>query len=212
MIKEQSRCLIFARVSTNERENRQDLTNQINICKKYAEANGWSYEVVKENHSAYNGKQRKVYEETLERIRLKEFNIVMVYMLDRWSRATPTKVVSDLHKIVEEYGCRFISIKESIDSNNDMWQIIMMIFAYMANNYSKMLGVRVKEGIALKRKKNPRTHWGRPIIKTDSNYIKILRDNKRMSWKQVYNEINKDKPKKKVISIPTIRRRYSSPK
>jgi len=210
MIKQQSRCLIFVRVSTDEKDNKQDLTNQINICKKYAESNGWDYEIVEERTSAYNGKHRKIYEKSLERIRLKEFNIVMVYMLDRWSRSTPTKVVSDLHKIVEDYGCRFISIKESIDSNNDMWQIIMMIFAYMANNYSKMLGVRVKEGIALKRKKNPKTHWGRPLVKTDADYIKILREKKRMSWKQIYNEINKDKPKKKVISIPTIRRRYAS--
>jgi len=209
MIKKQSKCLIFVRVSTDEKENKQELDNQINICKRYAESNGWDYEIVKERHSAYNGKQRKVYDDTLEKLRLKEFNILMVYMLDRWSRSTPTAVVSDLHKIVDSYGVRFISIKESIDSNNEMWEIIMMIFAYMANNYSKMLGIRVKEGIALKRKKNPKIHWGRPKVKTDVDYIKMLRDKKRMSWKQIYNEINKDKPKKKVISIPTIRRRYS---
>ena len=156
------KVLIYTRCSTDD--SRQDVSNQVDICKKYCEAQGWESEVLEEYESAYNGKTRKVFSRAVEKIRLKEVNVLVVYMLDRFSRETPTKVVSDLHKIVEGYGCRFISIKEGIDSNNDMWQIIMMIFAYMANNYSKMLGIRVREGI--QRKKDAgRYHGGRPSKK-----------------------------------------------
>ncbi len=156
---EEIRIAIYARCSTDE--SRQDVENQINICKRYCEAQGWAYQIFQEYESAYKGTRRKVFEEALEWIRLKEFNVLMVYMLDRFSRETPTKIVSDLHRIVEEYKCRFISVKEGIDSNNDMWQIIMMIFAYMANNYSKMLGIRVREGIKHK-KEQGKYKGGRP--------------------------------------------------
>jgi len=110
--------LIYARCSTDD--SKQDVISQIDACKKYCDAQGWQYEIMQEYESAYSGKQRKVFTQVLERIRLKEFNTLMVYMLDRFSREAPTKTVTDLHKVVEEYKCRFISIKEGIDSNNDM--------------------------------------------------------------------------------------------
>lgn len=170
---EKIRVAIYARCSTDE--SRQDVENQINICKRYCEAQGWAYEIFQEYESAYKGTKRKVFEDVLERIRLKEFNVLMVYMLDRFSRETPTKIVSDLHRIVEEYKCRFISVKEGIDSNNDMWQIIMMIFAYMANNYSKMLGIRIREGIKHK-KEIGKYKGGRPrkVNKVDVEEIKRI--------------------------------------
>lgn len=154
------KVLIYARCSTDE--SKQDVSNQIDVCKKFCEGQGWKeYEVFQEYESAYGGKSRKVFNDALERIRLKQFDILMVYMLDRFSRDVPTKTVADLHKIVEVYGCRFISIKEGIDSSQDMWQIVMMIFAYMANSFSKMLGIRVREGINRKKKEGTYT-GGRP--------------------------------------------------
>jgi len=172
------KVLIYARCSTDE--SKQDVSNQIDNCKRHCEAQGWQYEIFQEYESAYKGKPRKVFQDALERIRLKEFSTLMVYMLDRFSRQTPTKVVSDLHQIVEVTGCRFISIKEGIDSNNEMWQIIMMIFAYMANNYSKMLGIRVKEGIARKKEKGE-YGGGRPSKQDKVNIVEV---------KQLYAKTN----------------------
>ncbi len=175
---------IYARCSTDE--SKQDVENQINACKRYCEVQGWPYEIFQEYESAYKGNKRKVFEESLERIRIKEFNILMVYMLDRFSRETPTKIVSDLHRIVEEYKCRFISIKEGIDSNNDMWQIIMMIFAYMANNYSKMLGIRVREGIKHK-KEIGKYKGGRPRKDIDIGKLKAVAKQGSLGLRKIAN-------------------------
>lgn len=200
---EKIRVAIYARCSTDE--SRQDVESQINSCKRYCEAQGWPYEIFQEYESAYKGARRKIFDEVLERIRLKEFNVLMVYMLDRFSRETPTKIVSDLHRIVEEYKCRFISVKEGIDSNNDMWQIIMMIFAYMANNYSKMLGIRVREGIRIKKEKGM-YEGGRREKKIDLDKLKAIFKQNNLGLRKIAEEYNKDLSKKDRISYGTVKR------
>jgi len=202
------KALIYVRCSTDE--TKQDVQNQVEKCELYCKAEGWDYEVMQEYESAYNGNERKAYNEALERIRLKEFNVLMVYMLDRFSRETPTKTVSDLHKIVEVYGCRFISLKETIDSKNEMWQIIMMIFAYMANNYSKMLGVRVKEGISRKKKKGE-YEGGRPKKEINMEKLKAILKPGNLSLRKVAQEYNKDLSKKERISHVQVKRLLQKP-
>lgn len=201
------KVVIYARCSTDE--SKQDVSNQIERCKKYCEAQGWQYEVMQEYESAYSDKQRKVFSKMLERIRFKEFNVLMVYMLDRFSRQAPTKIVSDIHQIVEVNGCRFVSIKEGIDSNNDMWQIIMMIFAYMANNYSKMLGIRVKEGIGRKKDQN-QYRGGRPRKEVDLAKIDAL-NKQGLGLRGIAMEYNRDLPKKQRISYVQVRRVLQKP-
>ena len=200
---EKIRAIIYARCSTDE--SKQDVENQINTCKKYCESQSWPYEIFQEYESAYKGTRRKVFEEALERIRLREFNILVVYMLDRFSRETPTKIVSDLHKVVEEHKCRFVSIKEGIDSNNDMWQIIMMIFAYMANNFSKMLGIRVREGIKQKKEKGE-YKGGRPKKEIDIKRLKSIAKHKDLGLRKIAREYNKDISKKDRISYIQVKR------
>lgn len=197
------RIAIYARCSTDE--SKQDVGNQIEVCKKYCVSQGWEFDVFPEYESAFSGKKRKVFEEVLEKIRLKEYNILVVYMLDRFSRETPTKVVSDLHRIVEGHGCRFISIKEGIDSNNEMWQILMMIFAYMANNYSKMLGIRVKEGIQRKKDKGE-YGGGRPKKEVNIGKLKAITKQKNLGLRKIAQEYNRDLPKKDRISYGTVKR------
>ncbi|MDD2927693.1 MAG: recombinase family protein [Candidatus Omnitrophica bacterium] len=205
---EKIRVAIYARCSTDE--SRQDVENQINICKRYCETQDWAYQIFQEYESAYKGNRRKVFEEVLEKIRLKEFNVLMVYMLDRFSRETPTKTVSDLHRIVEGCKCRFISVKEGIDSNNDMWQIIMMIFAYMANNYSKMLGVRVREGIRIKKEKGL-YDGGRREKKIDLVRLTAISKQGNFGLRKIAEKYNEGLSKKDQISYGTVKRVLQKP-
>jgi len=194
---------IYARCSTDE--SRQDTENQIKECQRYCQAQEWSYEVFQEYETAYkeNGK-RKIFEDLLDKLRRREFDCLMVYMLDRFSRQTPTKIVSDLHKIVEDRGCRFISLKEGIDSKNEMWQILMMVFAWMANNYSKMLGVRIKDAIANQKRKGEYT-GGRPRKHIDTDRVKNLYK-KTNSLRKVAAIYNQGLPRRNRISHLTVKR------
>lgn len=194
------KVLIYARCSTTDL--RQDVGSQIDACKKYCDAQNWQYEILQEYESAYTDKPRKIFNQALERIRLKEFSILMVFMLDRFSRQTPTKIVSDLHIVVEQYHCRFISIKENIDSATPMWELVMMLFGFMAHNFSRMLGIRVKAGIANK-KSQGKYFGGRPRKKINLQKIKALRK-QGFGLRSIAREYNKDLPKKQQVSYVSI--------
>ena len=193
---------IYARCSTNE--SRQDVNNQIDVCKRFCDSHQWESEIFCEYESAFRAKKRPVFEDLLRKLQAREFDVLVVYMLDRFSRETPTKVVSDLHRIVEQYGCRFISIKEGIDSKNEMWQIVMMIFAYMANNFSKMLGVRVREGISRK-KSQGQYKGGRPRKRIDAARLKRIAK-KGLGLRRIAEEYNWGLPKKRRISYISVKR------
>lgn len=194
---------IYCRCSTTE--ERQDVQSQVDACTKYCAAQSWTYRVFTEYESAYRLKRRPVFEDVLERLRLKEHNALMVYMLDRFSRQKPTQIVSDLHRITDSYGARFISLKEGIDSQQPMWEIVMMVFAYMANSYSKMLGVRVREGIQAKKAKNE-YHGGRPVKRVDAARLKALVNGGKLPLRRLAAVYNADLPKAQRVSYQTLRK------
>lgn len=203
MDKQPYRVAIYARCSTTE--EKQDVQSQVDACTKYCDAQGWAYQVFTEYESAYRLKQRPVFEDVLERLRLKEHNVLLVYMLDRFSRQKPTQIVSDLHRITEIFGARFISLREAIDSSQPMWEVIMMIFAFMANNSSKMLGIRVREGIRLKKAKNE-YHGGRPAKRVDADRLKTIVSNGKLSLRGLAAAYNAGLPKTQWLSHQKVRR------
>jgi len=194
---------VYCRCSTTE--EKQDVQSQVDACTKYCEAQGWAYQVFTEYESAYRLKRRPVFEEVLERLRFKEFNVLLVYMLDRFSRQKPTQIVSDLHRITDSYGARFISLKESIDSEQPLWEILMMVFAYMANSYSKMLGIRVREGIRVKKAKNE-YRGGRPAKQVNANRLRTLMNGGKLSLRKLAAEYNVGVSKCDRLSYQTIRK------
>ena len=92
----------------------------------------------------------------IEKIRLKHYDVIVVYSMDRFSREHPRKTDELLNRIVYDYKCRFISLAEAIDSNDEMkWHIVRHMFTYFANMFSRNLSMKVKNGI--KNKKELRT-------------------------------------------------------
>lgn len=197
------RVAIYCRCSTTE--EKQDVQSQVDACTKYCEAQGWAYQVFTEYESAYRLKRRPVFEAMLERLRLKEFGILMVYMLDRFSRQKPTQIVSDLHTVTDGYRARFISLRESIDSEQPMWEILMMVFSFMAHSYSKTLGIRVREGIQAKKAKNE-YHGGRPKKRVDVDRLKAVLSQGKLSLRKSADRYNAGLPRSQWLSHQKVRR------
>jgi len=197
------RAAIYCRCSTTE--EKQDVQSQVDACTKYCEAQNWTYQVFSEYESAFRLKRRLVFEAMLERLRLKEFNVLLVYMLDRFSRQKPTQIVSDLHRITDMHGARFISLKESIDSEQPMWEILMMVFSFMAHSFSKTLGIRVREGIRLKKAKGE-YHGGRPTKHVDTNRLMALVNGDKLSLRKLAAAYNAGLPKNQWLSHQKVRR------
>jgi len=146
-----ARAAIYARCSTDEKK--QDVELQLKDLKQYCEAYGWDYDEIFEYESSYTGIPPKL-RQVLESIRLKKYNILLVSTLDRFSRAHPKQTNTLLDQIVYQHRCRFISILEGIDSENEMtWHAVRPLFTYFANMFSKTLSEKVRKGIQKKKEK-----------------------------------------------------------
>ena len=188
--------VIYSRCSTDEK--RQDTEVQLAELRRYAQAYGWTYDEISEYGSAFKGDQPKL-QEVIEKIRLRHYSIILVYSLDRFSREHPQKTNALLDRIVYEYKCRFISLKEGIDSENEMiWHVIRPLFSYFANVFSKQLSEKIKAGIQNKKNKGIYTGGGRKKP-CDLDKIKILHSEGH-SLREIAKLYNDGLPKKNQIS------------
>lgn len=194
--------IIYSRCSTDEK--RQDTEVQLGELRRYAQAYGWTYDEVSEYGSAFKGEQPKL-QDVIEKIRLRRYSIILVYSLDRFSREHPQKTNALLDRIVYDYKCRFISLKEGIDSQNEMiWHVIRPLFSYFANVYSRQLSEKIRAGIQNKRNKGI-YRGGRPKRTYDLNRIKTLRSEGH-SFRNVVKLYNDGLPRKDRISHTQVSR------
>ena len=196
------RVVIYSRCSTDEK--RQDTEVQLSELRRYAQAYGWTYDEVSEYGSAFKGDQPKL-QEIIEKIRLRHYSIILVYSLDRFSREHPQKTNALLDRIVYEYKCRFISLKEGIDSQNEMiWHVIRPLFSYFANVFSKQLSEKIRAGIQNKKNKGMYT-GGRPKKTYDLDRIKTLHL-EGQGTRRIAKLYNDGLPKKNWISHTQVSR------
>jgi DNA invertase Pin-like site-specific DNA recombinase len=201
----QIKAVIYARCSTDE--NKQDVEVQLIELRRYCQAYGWHFEEVFEYGSGYRGCQPKL-DEVIEAVRLKRFNVLVVYSMDRFSRQSPSKINALLDVIVEQYGCRFLALQQGIDSDNELtWAVCKPLFVYFANKYSRDLGLKVRLGIAQKKAKGI-YRGGRPPKSKDIATIEALRS-KGLTLRAIAKEINFNKSEQEKISYSSVQRLVS---
>jgi DNA invertase Pin-like site-specific DNA recombinase len=194
------KAIIYARCSTDE--SKQDTEIQLNELRRYCKAYDWQYDEVSEYGSGYKADNQPKLSEVLEKIRLKHYDVLIVYSMDRFSRQSPSKINALLDIIVEQHKCRFIALQQGIDSNNDMtWHVVKPLFTYFANKYSKDLGEKVKKGIERK-KELGKYNGGRPQKRVDVKNIIKLR-NAGLSFRDIANTLNREGSR---VSFQTVRR------
>lgn len=194
------KAVIYARCSTDEKK--QDVEVQLKELRRYCDAYGWQYDEVFEYESGFAGIPPKLTE-ILEAIRLKKYNILLVSTLDRFSRAHPKKTNALLDRIVYDYRCRFISLMEGIDSDNEMvWHVVRPLFTYFANMFSKTLSEKVRRGI-LNKKASGEYGGGRPPKQLDIVRLKAISSELRATgngYRKIAEHYNDGLPHNKRIS------------
>lgn len=147
---------IYCRVS------RQDLNldNQLIPLKRYADSQGWEYEVFTEKESTR--KTRPVQYALYNRLLKREFDGVLIYKFDRWARS-----VKELVSHMEEFtnrGVRFISYSENIDLATSSGKLMFMIISAMAEFERDLIRERTMAGLDRARARGVKL--GRPRKKT----------------------------------------------
>lgn len=130
---------LYARVSTDEQSTEQ----QIHRLEEYAKARGWKYESFAEVESTR--KTRPVKAKLLHKLRLKEFDGVCVWKLDRWGRST-TEIILEIQELYDK-GVSFVSLQDNIDVSTSSGKFFVTVLAAFAELERDLISERTKEGL-----------------------------------------------------------------
>ncbi|PYQ64407.1 MAG: hypothetical protein DMF54_14365 [Acidobacteria bacterium] len=148
------RAAIWARVSSHQQEN----DNQLTALREWAARRGLEVgpEYVLEE-SAYNGKHRAQLNAALKDAYEGQFQVVLVWALDRLSREGIEAMLSILRQF-RERGVRVLSLQESwTDGPPEMQDLLTSFFAWIAQQESKRRGERIRAGLARRKRE------GKPV-------------------------------------------------
>ena len=176
------KAIIYARCSTDE--SKQDVEIQLKELRSYCNNQGWDYEEVSEYASGSKKDIPSKLQKVLDLIAKRLYQVIIVYSMDRFSRQHP-RVTEQMLNHITDCKCRFISIQEHLDSDDErMWYMMKGVWLYLANQFSVNLSKKVKLGMDRAREKG--IHCGRP---------KGSIDKKPRSKKGYYKRTYRFKPK-----------------
>jgi site-specific DNA recombinase len=136
---------IYARKSKFT-EKGDSISNQINLCKHYLENLNITEHIIYRDEG-FSGKNidRPEFLKMLEDARLKKFNILICYKLDRISRS-----VADFSNLVielEKLNIAFISVNEQFDTSNAMGRAMMYICSVFGQLERETISIRIRDNM-----------------------------------------------------------------
>lgn len=163
------RCLIYARVSTKQ----QTTENQLPPLRKFAKDRGWK--VVKEmiDHG-YSGTtdKRPQLTEVMNLARRREFDIILVYALDRFGRSVKHLVnaLDEFH----ELGIDFCAFNQNIDTTTAAGKLFFTMISGFAEFEAAIIKERIHAGLVRARAEGKQL--GRPrTVQLDPKAVRALR-------------------------------------
>lgn len=136
--------VIYARYSSKS-QTEQSIEGQLRVCKEYAERNGLTiiHEYIDRAMSGTND-NRPEFQQMISDSQLKNFQAILVYKLDRFSRSKYDNAIYK-HKL-QQNDVKVLSATEVISDSPEgrMMEGLLEMFAEM---YSKDLSQKVKRGM-----------------------------------------------------------------
>lgn len=170
------KAAIYLRVSTEE----QDEANQRSACERFVEARGWELaRVYRDRLSGYREEvERPEYDACKQDAYRGEFQHVVVWAVDRWTRRGPVAFLQDLNEF-NAWGVQFHSVQESwleqLNVEGEFGRILRDFLAQIVALQAKMESARHSERVraAYRRMKQEGDlrGWGRPAIELDPQAV-----------------------------------------
>jgi DNA invertase Pin-like site-specific DNA recombinase len=145
---------IYARVSTEEQKTDMQFTELRAYCARM----GWTVLEYPEKMSSV--KKRPVLERLLADARMRKFDVVVVWKIDRFARSM--KQFTDNVLLLDQAGIRFVAPTQGIDTDKQSptGRFLMQILAAFAELERNMIVERVRAGVAEAQRQGK--HCGRP--------------------------------------------------
>jgi putative DNA-invertase from lambdoid prophage Rac len=148
---------IYGRVSTDG----QSTDLQVSELTAYAGRMGWTLaETYLDKGVSGTKDKRPALDKLMEDARLRRFDAVLVWKLDRFGRSLSQLV--DNVQLLDGYGVRFISVTENVDTDikSPTGRLMLHLFAAFAEFERNLIVERVRAGVAEAQRKGK--HCGRP--------------------------------------------------
>jgi DNA invertase Pin-like site-specific DNA recombinase len=163
---------IYTRVSG--KSNRQDATNQSLQLVEYCQRQGWEFIEYTDRMSGTKA-ERTAFLKMFEDARLKHFDMVLFWALDRFSREGTLKTLEYLQRL-DSYSVAWKSFTEQyLDSTGMFRDAVIAILATIAKQEHARLSERVVAG--LRRAKREGKALGRPKVILDREKIRTMHAN-----------------------------------
>ena len=179
------RVVKYQRVSTNH----QDLENQTRSVDDQIERLGW--ECVGEYKEVESGMKSKDHRPQLRRLlrdsRLRQFDRVIVYSLDRLGRSV-VDVINTINEL-EEVGVNIFVVKNSIDTSTSQGKMFTYFCSIFGEMERDMIISRQKSSIERLREQNKRWGKGKLLSSDQIQEIYKLKD-KGLSYRSIQKEMN----------------------
>jgi len=147
------KAAIYARVSTKI----QDYEMQLTELRSYAARAGW--EIVEYVEKASSVKKRPAFDRLIADAKLRKFEAVLVWKLDRFARSI-SKLVEHV-TLFDSLSIRFVCVTQGIDTHlqNAGGRMFMQILGVFAEFERNLIVERVTAGVAEAKKRG--VHCGR---------------------------------------------------
>ena len=137
----------YGRKSTYS-DKSDSVDNQRKMCKDYAysafeNVESWA-EYSDEDFTGANA-DRPDLQRLLKDVRLRMYDALIVYQLDRLSRSV--RDFSNIYAELEKYGVQFVSLKERIDTTTSIGKAMMYVTVVFAQMERETIATRVKDNM-----------------------------------------------------------------
>ena len=139
------RVALYSRVSTKEQTENYSLGVQKNGLKKYSHNNNYLWRIYEDAGFSATNMERPAFQRMINDVRLKKFEIIIVYRLDRLSRSVADS--ANIYEYLKSLGIKLISIEENIDTTTEIGEMLF---------YFLILGAQMERNRFLKRSKEGR--------------------------------------------------------
>jgi putative DNA-invertase from lambdoid prophage Rac len=145
---------LYVRVSTLD----QNLDNQLDDLRKYVAQRGWGAPIEYADKASGAKDSRPALDALLKAARRREFDVVIVWRLDRLGRSLK-HLLDVLHELTA-LGVAFVSLNEGIDATTPSGRLQLHLLGAFAEFERARIQERVRAGLARARRQGKRL--GRP--------------------------------------------------
>lgn len=182
------RAALYIRVSTKPAKNRkpapgeQTVENQRIKLRDFAKAMDWTIVAEYEDHESGAKASRPGFTDLMDAASRREFDVVLVWALDRFTREGIGKTCDHLRKLAG-YRVAFRSYSEPfLDTTSDFAELVTAIFAFFAAFERKRIAERTLAGMERARRQGKLI--GRPRSEIDRDQVLRLHhtDGRSIRW------------------------------